>query len=358
MSGWHRVNPSAPRRSGATRRVLGGLLASAGMWACAAAMAVPPGPACSQDHLASRSATSAPAAPNASFDIRFDIRFEPLAAELWWVPARAGEADAGNRGHVINLVLARHEGRLWLLGSGPSPAFARALRCSAWQRFGLDIRDVANPYARAELVLGNAAWPGASAVAPLPVRQAMQVQCPQCVARLRGRLGAAAVDLGASPVRLPRPLPVPPSAGGTQRWGPFEWWLVKRGETAWTSVWRHAGAGVTAAFGLLWFDGPPDGRDTEPARMIAALESLLAATPAAERFVGDAGPPGDRPAVQAQLDYWRALWRAARRGVAEGATWAGEPPPLGAATGHERHQLNWQRAWRLAEDDLLGAPRR
>lgn len=356
MSGWHRVNPSAPRRAGATRRVLGGLFAIAGLMACAAVMAAPAALDCSPDQPTSRLAGAASAAPGAA--AKFDIRFEALAPDLWWVPAHGGEADEGNRGQVINLVLARHEGRLWLLGSGPSPAFARALRCSALQRFGADIRDVVNPYARAELVLGNAGWPGTTALAPAPVRQAMQVQCPQCVARLQGRLGAAAVDLGASPVRLPGPLPARPSTGDVQRWGPFEWRLVKRGATAWTSVWRHAGAGVTVAFGLLWFDGPPDGRDTEPTQMIAALEGLLATAPAGERFVGDAGPPGDVSAVQAQHDYWRVLWGAAQRGVAEGATWAGEPPPLGGAPGRERHLLNWQRAWRLAEDELLSGPRR
>lgn len=341
--------------------------------ACAAVVAAP-APPCPPGE---------PGAGPAAFGIeartsgaRFDIRFEPLAAGLWRVPARGGEADAINRGQVIHLVLARHEGRLWLLGSGPSPAFARALRCAAWRQLGLEIRHAANPYARAELVLGNAGLPQGTVVAPRPVRQAMQVQCPQCVARLRSRLGAAAIDLGSAPVRLPAPLPasspalssalssaLSPTQHGAedrQRWGPFHWWLVKRGASAWTSAWRHVDAGVTVAFGLLWFDGPPDGRDTEPASMIQGLEDLLAAVPPNERFVGDAGPPGDRAAVQAQLDYWRALWKAAQQGVATGASWSDEPPPLPAGwiDVSDRHRLNWQRAWRQAEDALLTLPRR
>lgn len=329
-------------------------------------MAAPSPPPCSPGEPGPVLAASGPEALAAR--ARFEIRFEPLAAGLWRVPARGTEADAVNRGQVIHLVLARHEGRLWLLGSGPSPAFARALRCAAWRQLGLEIRDAANPYARAELVLGNAGLPRATVVAPRPVRQAMQVQCPQCVARLRARLGAAAVDLGAAPVRLPAPLPANlpanlPARHGAHsvlRWGPFHWWLVKRGATAWTSAWRHADAGVTAAFGLLWFDGPPDGRDTEPVSMIQGLEDLLAAVPPGERFVGDAGPPGDRAAVQAQLDYWRALWRAAQQGVATGASWPDEPPPLpeGWTDAFDRHRLNWQRAWRLAEDALLTLPPR
>lgn len=347
--------------------------------ASAAVMAAPP--PCSPGEQGTGPAASAPQVRASA--ARFDIRFEPLGAGLWRVPARGTEADAINRGQVIHLVLARHEGRLWLLGSGPSPAFARALRCAAWRQFGLEIRHATNPYARAELVLGNAGLPQATVVAPRPVRQAMQVQCPQCVARLRSRLGAAAVDLGSAPVRLPAPMPVfmpalmpalvpaplPASspapaprhgAEHRQRWGPFHWWLVKRGAGAWTSAWRHDDVGVTAAFGLLWFDGPPDGRDTEPASMIQGLEDLLAAVPPNERFVGDAGPPGDRAAVQAQLDYWRALWRAAQQGVATGASWPDEPPPLPAGWSDvsERHRLNWQRAWRLAEDALLSQPPR
>ncbi|MBI5717702.1 MAG: hypothetical protein HZC37_08450 [Burkholderiales bacterium] len=298
----------------------------------------------------------------------FAIRFEPLADDLWWVPAQAGEANAGNRGQVVNLVLARHRGRLWLLGSGPSPAFARALRCAAWRRFGLDIRAVANPHARAEFVLGNAGLAGARVVAPAPVREAMRAQCPQCVQRLRERLGEAAIDLQAAPVRLPRALPTPRGRARAmddpQRWGPFEWHLVRRADRSWTSAWRHADAGVTAAFGLLWFDGPPDGRDTEPAHLVRALASLLAAAPAGERFIGDTGPPADRGAAQRQLDYWRTLWRAAQQGVAAGATQAGEPAAevaeaVEGADGwrdHERHRLNWQRAWRLAEDALFAAP--
>jgi len=288
----------------------------------------------------------------------FQIRFEPLGADLWHVPAQPGQSAATNRGHVVNLLLARHEGRLWLVGSGPSPAFARALRCSAWQRFGLDIAEVVNPYARGEYALGNRGLPTASVWAPAPVAQTMRVSCPVCVARLRARLGDAAVDLGAEPVRLPRGLSAPRLPGATGRWGPFEWWLVPRADQAWASVWRHA-AGVTMAPGVLSFEGPPDGQDAHPMALARAIEAVLERSTAAERFIGDTGAPAGVAAVRQQMHYWQRLWQAAQQGVGAGGTLPVEPPMVASEWHtHERHALNWQRAWRLAEDALLAMPPR
>lgn len=352
VSRWYRENPSrslamvdgtvrASRRR--ARRCIGTALCA---WAMAClALPVP------------AVAAEPPCADGVPPKERFGIRFEPLGPDLWWIPAQPGESSAANRGHAVNLVLARHQGRLWLVGSGPSPAFARTLRCRAWQAFGLDIGEAVAPYARAEYTLGNAGLPGARVVAPAPVAKAMRAACPVCVERLRARLGDAAVDLGPAPVRLPQALPVPAPPAATARWGPFEWHLLARTETAWASVWRHGG--VTMAPGLLWFDGAPDARDADPRAMMQSLEALLATTPAGQRFIGDAGPPGDEAAVRRQWVYWQRLWRAAQQGVASGSTLAGEPPQdLDDWAGHERHALNWQRAWRLAEDALLSAPPR
>lgn len=360
VSRWHRENPSrgfagldgieraSPRCDG--RWIVRALRA----WALGC-VTVPVALTVAETVMAADTAT--PCADSVPPKERFEIRFEPLGPNLWWIPAQPGESSAANRGHVVNLVLARHQGRLWLVGSGPSPAFARALRCRAWQTFGLDIGEVADPYARAEYTLGNAGLPKARVVAPAPVAKAMRAACPVCVERLRARLGDAAVDLGPAPVRLPQALPVPARPAATARWGPFEWRLLARAEAAWSSVWRHGG--VTMAPGLLWFDGPPDARDTDPRALMQSLETLLAGTPAGQRFIGDAGPPGDEAAVRRQWVYWQRLWRAAQQGVASGTTLAGQPPQdVGDWVGHERHALNWQRAWRLAEDALLSAPLR
>lgn len=90
------------------------------------------------------------------------LRFEALAPGLWQVPGFIGAADAANRGQVSNLTLAIEAapagsagaGRLWALGSGPSPAFGQALACQARQQLGRAIVTVIIRWARPELVLG------------------------------------------------------------------------------------------------------------------------------------------------------------------------------------------------------------
>jgi hypothetical protein len=286
---------------------------------------------------------------------------------LWLVSGVGREATPLNRGRVVHLLLARHAGRLWLLGSGPSPAFARALRCEVRDRLGQDVAEVANPQARAELVLGNRGFNHAQVWAPAGVVQAMRRHCPACVERLRQRLGPAASDLGHAPLRLPRALPsaIAPAgsaaAAAAARWGPFEWRLLTRGAGSLTTAWKHRQAQITAAWGLLWFDGAPDGSDAVPQAMGEALDALLGFAGHDDRFLGDTGPLARRDAVMRQRDYWHELWRRAQAGVAKGLTWSpARTPDVGEpAWQHDpRHALNWQRAWRLAEDELLAAPRR
>ena len=281
------------------------------------------------------------------------IVFEPLAADLWLIPARAEVADADNRGQVVNLLLARQGARVWLLGSGPSPAFGRALACQAQQRLGLRVTDLAVPRARAELALGAAGLPAARAWTTPAVRDAMRVQCPTCVRHLRQRMGSAALDLAAQPVRLPEHS----LHGSHGSWGPFEWrqWRLDRSTV--TTVWRHRGADVVAGFGVLWFGAPPDGRDTDIDRLARTVASVLDHTTPATRFVGEQGSVGRRDAVQHQLAYWNLILSQAAVGVARGDTLAAAPLPADVDwAAHERHGLNWQRAWRQAEDRFLALP--
>jgi hypothetical protein len=285
------------------------------------------------------------------------LRFVPLGSGLWWVPAAVGDSTEDNRGFVSNLLVARDGRRLWLVGSGPSPAFGRALGCRLQQHFGQAATDLIDPWARAELVLGNAGMPAVRTWAHRQVAVAMGVQCPHCVQRLRERIGGAAVDLGDEPARLPTLL-----LDGTHgRLGPFDWWALPRAEGRVVTVWRHRASGVASAHGLLWFDGPPDGRDADLQTLAASTARLADLVPAAARWVGEQGPPGPADAPQRQAAYWQAVLEAAARGVAAGEL-ATELPGLPgwpeAVTGHPRHPLNWQRAWRQAEDRLLKEPRR
>lgn len=273
----------------------------------------------------------------------------PLAPGLWLVPGHGGEGDVHNRGQGAHVVLARSGAGLWAVGSGATPVLGQRLRCTALRQLGQPVVDLVLPYAVAELTLGTAGLQAQRVWAHARVAQAMQRQCPHCVQRLRQRLGAAAVDLGADPVRQPTRL----WRGRSGSAGPFDWWLLPRAADQWTTLLRHRASGVVLAPGLLWGDGPPDLRDTGVEVMQRTLQRLPALTPGAQRFLGQAGAPLDPPAVAAQTRYVRALAEAAASGVRDGAT-EGPPPALPLAD-HPRHALNWQRAWRQAEDAWMAA---
>jgi hypothetical protein len=86
-------------------------------------------------------------------------RLEPWpggADNLWWVRGARGDADANNRGAVSNLLIVRGRRRVWAIGSGPSPAFGRALGCVVQRDVGQAITDVVSPWPHPELVLGAA----------------------------------------------------------------------------------------------------------------------------------------------------------------------------------------------------------
>lgn len=296
------------------------------------------------------------------------LRIETLAPGLWWVPAFAGEANAANRGQVSNLVLAADpvDGRrLWLLGSGPSPAFGRRLACQVRQHLGRPVTDVVSPWARPELVLGTK---GLAAVAPVrhwahaEVAAAMAEQCPHCVQRLRVRLGAAAADLGPAPI--PRPARL--LRGEQGRLGPWQWWRLPRSDGRVVTVWRAQAMPLWVAPGLLsgaGGSGPPDGRDADLALLAASagrLAQWAAADGGAARFLGEQGEPQDAGAPHRTQAYWLALRDAARAAIERGESDTAPAPawtglPEGWAS-HPWHALNWQRAWRQVEPEVLAAP--
>jgi hypothetical protein len=333
------------------------------------------------------------------------LRFDALAADVWLVPAAAGDSDAGNRGQVSNLVLVRARAapqaeagpaeqaaagdvglRWWLLGSGPSPAVGRALACQLQQRLGAVVSDVISPWARPELVLGVAgltggregvgvvtgvgvgapAGPGTAAVAVrhwahAAVADAMAEQCSHCVDRLRQRLGVAADDLGPDPIRLPDHR----LQGEQGALGPFRWWRLPRAEGRWVTVWRLRATPLWLAPGLLDGNGPPDGRDADLAMLRDASRQLArwaAADGPAAVFVGEQGPVMDSGAPARHAAYWDALLAAATAAVNRGDDetapapgWPGLPARWAAAAWHG---LNWQRAWRQVEPQVLAAPPR
>ena len=293
------------------------------------------------------------------------LRIEPLAPDVWWVPGAAtGDADAVNRGQVSNLLLVRQGRRLWALGSGPSPAFGARLACEVRAQLGQALSDVIAPWPRPELVLGQSGMPGVRRWAHEDVAQAMAQRCADCVARLRQRLGEAAVDLGEQPVTLPDYR----FRGGRGTLGPFRWWRLERISGVPVTVWQlRRQPALVAAQGLLWGQGAPDGRDADPESLTAALAALRLQLPAhgqpapARRWMGEQGPLLDEAGVDAHVRYWPALQAAAEAAVARGddeTAPAPELPGLAALSQGLLHGLNWQRAWRQSEERSFQRSRR
>lgn len=297
------------------------------------------------------------------------LRLETLSPGLWWVPAHAGESDARNRGQVSNLVLAADPAdrrRLWLLGSGPSPAFGRALACQVQRQLGRRVTDVVSPWARPELVLGVTGLGKVRHWAHAEVAAAMAEQCPHCVQRLRTRLGVAAGDLGRAPIPRPSQL----LQGEQGRLGPWQWWRLPRAAGRVVTVWRtDAGDGPAAAAlwfapGLLGGSGPPDGRDADLALLAASAGQLAqwlqSDASRLSRLLGEQGRPMAAEAATEHQAYWTELLAQARAAIERGDSDTAPPPawpglPAGWST-HPWHALNWQRAWRQVEPEVLAAP--
>lgn len=285
------------------------------------------------------------------------VTLQPLADGLWRVPARPGDADAGNRGQVANLLVATAGGRLWLLGSGPTPAFGRRLARTLHARWGERALTVVSPWPHPELVLGVAGLGGDTVhVAHADVARQMAQRCAACVERLRARLGTAAVDLGeGDPVHLPTSL-LRGEHGGL---GPWRWWRLQRADDVTVTVWQHMASGLVAAPGLLGDGGPPDGRDADLRQLAAATAALatLPGMPPAHGWIGDQGDVQGIEAARIAAAYWRALQQAVDAALERGDDGQAVPATLpGIArhvTAHPRHALNWQRAWRQAEDRWL-----
>jgi hypothetical protein len=281
---------------------------------------------------------------------------QALAPGLWWVPAQPGEADAVNRGQINHLLLASSGGRLWLIGSGPTPAFGRRLAALLRGRWGPRPLTVVSPWPHPELVLGVAGLGDALHVAHTEVAAQMARRCAGCVERLRQRLGPSADDLGAGdPFRAPTSLLTGDSGG----LGPWRWWRLDRAADTTVTVWQHTASGIVFAPGLLGDGGVPDGRDADIDRL-ARSTAALAALPGLRTvrgWIGEQGALLPPSAAREAAGYWNALQSAVATGLDRGDSGITPPTTLpgipSAHTIHPHHALNWQRAWRQAEEAWL-----
>lgn len=306
------------------------------------------------------------------------LRIEAVAAGVWWLPGAAGDAHPGNRGATSNLLAVRDGQRLWLLGSGPSAAQGRNLGCQLRRLAGRAVTDVIAPWARPELVLGQAGLGAPRHWAHEEVARAMRERCAHCIERLRLRLGEAASDLETAQAPIPQQL----LTGRSGRLGPWHWWHLDRGADTAVTVWWLPRAGLATAHGLLWADGAPDLRDSLLSDFARSLESLshlerdTLLAPAAGgrrshsrsnvpqeriplRWLPEQGPWLGAGAPGRTLAYVQSLQAAVQSAIARGEVETDPPARLsGPWTGTDfstdadlRHGLNWQRAWREAEQD-------
>jgi hypothetical protein len=294
------------------------------------------------------------AAPRAPGALR--VPLVALADGLWQVEAAGGDGSADDRGRVSNALLAVDDRQGWLIGSGPSPAFGRALRARLEARWPGRRWTLVSTWAHPEAVLGAAGFGAAARVGHVEVVHQMAARCAGCIERLRLRLGAAAGDLSDGDiVRLPEQR----LTGERGHLGPFDWWRVARDSRTTTTVWSHRASGVVFAPGLLWGHGAPDGRDADIAALALATAALdgLPGRPHPARWLGEQGPLRDEEAQAQAARYWQVLLTAVDAALEDGELGARAPLRLpGVAesfTRDPRHALNWQRAWRQAESRWL-----
>lgn len=276
------------------------------------------------------------------------IELRPVARNVWMVPGADGDSTPDNRGAISNLLAVRDGRRLWLIGSGPSAVYARALNCHLQRGTGRRVTDVIAPWPRPELVLGQAGLAGARRWAHEDVAHAMQERCPRCVERLRLRLGSAANDLGANPIALPTRL----LHGEHGTLGPLRWWRLRRSADTSVTVWSVPRARLTTAHGLLWAEGAPDLRDAESGHLDEAWQQLEALGETA-RWLPEQGPLLDGSAPRQHRAYLQALRTAVEQAQDRGAPESDPAPKLAGVEDQfgqgQRHALNWQHVWREAE---------
>lgn len=276
------------------------------------------------------------------------IELRPVATDVWMVPGADGDSTPDNRGAISNLLAVRDGQRLWLIGSGPSAAYARTLNCRLQRVAGQRVTDVIAPWPRPELVLGQAGLAGARRWAHEDVARAMAERCPRCVERLRMRLGSAANDLGANPIALPTRL----LHGEQGTLGPLRWWRLRRSADTSITVWSVPRARLTTAHGLLWAEGAPDLRDAASGHLDEAWQRLEALGETA-RWVPEQGLLLDGSAPRQHRAYLQALRTAVEQAQDRGAPESDPAPKLDEVEERfgqgQRHALNWQHVWREVE---------
>jgi hypothetical protein len=275
-----------------------------------------------------------------------------VSPHLWRVAARRGEPDTVNRGETTQLVVAVEARRVWLVGSGPSPAYAARLACAVKRATSRAVTDVVNTRAAPELAMGNVAFAQARLWALPDVMASMRARCVMCLERLKSRIGEAGDSLQNDLIRPPD------SAVQARRLGPFEWLSLPRMKGENVLVLRHRADRIVVAQGLLWEGDVPDLHEAHIDVMAPSLRVLQGFAQGA-RLLGEQGELTQAAALTQHLRYVTqlrsAVWAQLQRGDLQGASgMAIELPEFASMPSYsQRHPLQVQRVWRELEPAMF-----
>lgn len=286
------------------------------------------------------------------------VHLEPVRPEVWRVAAAEGEASPENRGVVTETVVVRERDRVWLVGSGPTPAHGAALACAVETALGRVVTDVINTRAHPELAMGNVAFRTARIWALDDVANALGKRCSECLQRLADRIGPAGAMLSERDIRVPdRRLGADGKSQG--QLGPFQWWALPRAAGERTLVLRLREQPVLIAQGLVWPARIPNLRETDSRVMISSLQRLHMIAKGASVVLGEQGPVGTPADIDSHQDYIVSL-RAAisarvKTGTAETVGLAALSLPMFTKRlgDGQIDAINRQRVWREVERAFL-----
>lgn len=287
----------------------------------------------------------------------------PVGPGLWRIAAARGEPNAHNGGLTSQLFVAldaQAPESLWLIGSGPTPAFGARLACALQARFQRLPSDLINSRATPELAMGNIAFESARIWALPEVMALMNKRCQLCQDKLRAKLGPVA---GAS--LLPAAIRTPTQAVQTPALGPFDWLDLDRGMGEHVLVLRHRDSGAVLAQGLVWAGDVPDLQKSRSDLFLAALRTLQHFAKGA-LLLGEQGEPeqsseADAGSLASHIAYIEALrarvWAQLRAGqTLDVQDPALALPPFAQLPGYgQRHPLNLQQVWKELEPQLFQA---
>jgi glyoxylase-like metal-dependent hydrolase (beta-lactamase superfamily II) len=283
---------------------------------------------------------------------------ESVAPQVWRVAAAEGESTPDNGGMVTESVLVLERDRLWLVGSGPTPARGEALACAIEAQLGRKVTDLVNTRAHPELAMGNTAFAAARLWALDDVARAMGKRCRDCLARLAQRIGGAGARLDDSAIRVPDKR-IGADGAPQGQLGPFQWWALPRAPGDRTLVLRLRERPIVIAQGLVWPGAVPNLRDTDSAVMLDSLRALRSIAKGAVTVLGEQGPTGTPEDINSHMDYLVSLRAAVRarmrNGIDENAGLAAISLPMfGKRLGNgEIDALNRQRVWRELEKAMF-----